>query len=135
MRLEGKAGLVVGAGQTPGETVGTGRAAAITFAREGARLLLADRDLESAEETARMIRDGGGAAECVQADWTSAAECRAMVTACSEAWGKIDFLQNNVGIGAGDSDPLRLTEESFDRIIKINLKGCLLSCQAAVPAM
>ncbi len=135
MRLEGKAGLVVGAGQTPGETVGTGRAAAIIFAREGARVMLADRHLESAEETARMIRDAGGIAECVRADWTSAADCRAMVAACTEAWGRIDFLQNNVGIGGGDGDPLKLTEESFDRIIRVNLKGCLLSCQAAVPAM
>jgi NAD(P)-dependent dehydrogenase (short-subunit alcohol dehydrogenase family) len=135
MRLEGKAGIVVGAGQSPGETVGTGRAAAILFAREGAKVLLADRDLPSARETARMIADAGGIAECVRADWTEAAECQAMASACVEAWGRIDFVQNNVGIGAGDSDPLTLTEESFDRIIAVNLRGCLLSCQAVVPVM
>ena len=73
MRLEGKAGIVVGAGQSRGETIGNGRAAAILFAREGARVLLADRDLESAQETAGMIRQAGGIAECVRADWTSAA--------------------------------------------------------------
>ena len=105
MRLEGKAGIVVGAGQSPGQTVGTGRAAAILFAREGAKVLLADRDLASAQETAEMIADAGGTAECVSADWTSAAECRAMAAACVDAWGRIDFLQNNVGIGAGDGDP------------------------------
>jgi NAD(P)-dependent dehydrogenase (short-subunit alcohol dehydrogenase family) len=135
MRLGGKAGLVVGAGQTPGETVGTGRAAALVFAREGARVMLADRDLASAQETAAMVKDAGGVADCVRADWTNAADCEAMVAACRDAWGRIDFLQNNVGIGAGDSDPLRLTEEAFDRIITVNLKGCLLSCQAALPIM
>jgi NAD(P)-dependent dehydrogenase (short-subunit alcohol dehydrogenase family) len=135
MRLAGKAGIVVGAGQTPGETVGTGRAAALVFAREGAKVMLADRDLASAQETAAMIADAGGVAECVRADWTNAADCQAMAAACLTAWGRIDFLQNNVGIAAGDSDPLRLTEEAFERIITVNLKGCVLSCQAVLPVM
>ena len=135
MRLDGKAGIVVGAGQSTGQTIGTGRAAALLFAREGAKVLLADRDLESARETARMIEEAGGTAECVQANWTRAAECQAMAAACVDAWGRIDFLQNNVGIGVGDSDPVRLTEESFDQIIAVNLKGCLLSCRAVVPLM
>jgi NAD(P)-dependent dehydrogenase (short-subunit alcohol dehydrogenase family) len=135
VRLEGKAGIVVGAGQTPGETIGTGRAAAILFAREGAKVLLADRELGSARETAEMITDDGGHAECVRADWTSADDCGAMAAACVQAFGRIDFLQNNVGIGAGDNDPLRVTEEAFDRIVAVNLKGCLLSCQAVVPVM
>ena len=135
MRLEREVGIVVGAGQTPGETVGTGRAAALVFAREGARLMLADRDLASAQDTAAMIADAGGVAECVRADWTNAADCQAVAAACLKAWGRIDFLQNNVGVGAGDSDPLGLTEEAFDRIIAVNLKGCLLSCQATLPVM
>jgi NAD(P)-dependent dehydrogenase (short-subunit alcohol dehydrogenase family) len=135
MRLAGKAGIVVGAGQTPGKTVGTGRAAALVFAREGAKVMLADRNLASAQETAAMIADAGGVAEFVRADWTNAADCQAMAAACLDAWGRIDFLQNNVGIGAGDSDPLRLTEEAFDRIITVNLKGCVLSCQAVLPVM
>ncbi len=135
MRLERKVGIVIGAGQSPGETVGTGRAAAIVFAREGAKVLLADRDIDSARETAAMIAAEGGIAQCVAADWTDAGDCRAVAQACLDAWGRIDFLQNNVGIGAGDADPLRLTEEAFDRIIAVNLKGCLLSCQAIVPVM
>jgi NAD(P)-dependent dehydrogenase (short-subunit alcohol dehydrogenase family) len=135
MRLEEKVGIVVGAGQSPGETVGTGRAAAILFAREGAKVLLVDRDIASARDTARMIADGGGVAECFAADWTEAAECRAFASACVDAWGRIDFLQNNVGIGSADADPLRLSEEGFDRIIAVNLKGCLFSCQAVVPVM
>ncbi len=135
MRLEGKVGIVVGAGQSPGETVGTGRAAAIVLAREGARVMLADRDLDSARETAELIAGEGGVAECVAGDWTSAADCRAFAAACVDAWGRIDFLQNNVGIGSDDGDPQRLSEDGFDRIITVNLKGCLLSCQAVVPVM
>lgn len=135
MRLEGKVGIVVGAGQSPGETVGTGRAAAIVFAREGAKVLLADRDIDSARETAEIIAGEGGVAECVAADWTKAADCEAFAAACVDTWGRIDFLQNNVGIGTDDADPLKLTGEAFDHIIAVNLKGCLLSCQAVVPAM
>jgi NAD(P)-dependent dehydrogenase (short-subunit alcohol dehydrogenase family) len=135
MRLEGKVGIVVGAGQSPGETVGTGRAAAIVLAREGAKVLLADRDLDSARETAEIIASEGGVAECVGADWTNGADCKAFAAACVDAWGGIDFLQNNVGIGTDDADPLKLTEEAFDHIIAVNLKGCLLSCQAVVPVM
>lgn len=135
MRLAGKAGIIVGAGQSPGETVGTGRAAAIVFAREGARVLLVDRDLDSARETADIIAREDGVAECVAGDWTRAADCGAFAAACVDAWGRIDFLQNNVGIGAGDADPLALTEDAFDRIMRVNLKGCLLSCQAVVPVM
>jgi NAD(P)-dependent dehydrogenase (short-subunit alcohol dehydrogenase family) len=134
-RLAGKAGIVVGAGQTPGETIGNGRAAAILFAREGARVLLVDRQLPSAEETADMIRAEGGTTECIQADWTSRVDCASFADACVEAFGGIDFLHNNVGIGTGDADPLRLDEETFDRILNVNLKGCLLSCQAVVPIM
>src|SRR4051795_10319790 len=135
MRLEGKAGIVVGAGQSPGETVGNGRAAAIAFAREGAKVLVVDRDIASARDTAELIAGEGGVAECVAADWTDAAGCQAFAKACVDAWGRIDFLQNNVGIGSGDADPLGLTEEAFDRMIAVNLKGCLLSCQAVVPVM
>ena len=135
MRLEGKVGIVVGAGQSPGETVGTGRAAAILFAREGAKVLLVDRDLHSAHETAEIIAHDGGIAECVAADWTNATDCRAYAAACVDAWGRIDFLQNNVGIGSGDGGPLQLAEDALDRIFAVNLKGCLLSCQAVVPVM
>jgi NAD(P)-dependent dehydrogenase (short-subunit alcohol dehydrogenase family) len=135
VRLEGKAGIVVGAGQSPGETVGTGRAAAIVFAREGAKVLLVDRDIDSARETAAAIAGEGGIAECVAGDWTSAADCRSYATACVDAWGRIDFLQNNVGIGGGDGSPSTLSEEGFERILAVNLKGCLLSCQAVMPVM
>jgi NAD(P)-dependent dehydrogenase (short-subunit alcohol dehydrogenase family) len=135
MRLAGKIGIVVGAGQTPGDTIGNGRAAALLFAREGAKVLLVDRDLERAQETASMIAAEGGIAQCFAGDWTRAADCRAYVEVCVSAWGRVDFLHNNVGTGAGDAPPAEVTEESYDRIMQVNLKGCLLSCQAALPVM
>ena len=135
MRLENKVGIVVGAGQTPGETIGNGRAAARLFAREGARLLLVDRDLRLAEETAALIAKEGGTAACFAGDWTSAAACRGYAQACLDRWGRIDFLHNNVGIGDGDAGPASVGEEAYDRIMRVNLKGCLLSCQAVLPAM
>lgn len=134
-RLAGKAGIVVGAGQTPGETIGNGRAAAIVFAREGAQVVLVDRRVSSAEETATMIRAEGGTAVCIEGDWTSRADCVAYANACVETFGRVDFLHNNVGIGTGDAGPLSLDEETFDRILNVNLKGCLLSCQAILPIM
>jgi NAD(P)-dependent dehydrogenase (short-subunit alcohol dehydrogenase family) len=135
MRLANKVGIVVGAGQSPGESVGTGRAAAIVFAREGAKVLLVDRDIASAHETAAVISAEGGIAECAEADWTIAADCARFAQTCVDAWGQIDFLQNNVGIGQGDDTPLRLTEEGLERILAVNLKGCLFSCQAVAPVM
>jgi NAD(P)-dependent dehydrogenase (short-subunit alcohol dehydrogenase family) len=135
MRLKGKCGIVVGAGQTPGDTVGNGRAAAMLFAREGAKVMLVDRDLKRAEETAALIAAEGGDALCIAGDWTRAADCRAYVEACIAAWGRVDFLHNNVGIGAGDGPPDAITEDAYDRIMRVNLKGCLLSCQAVLPCM
>jgi NAD(P)-dependent dehydrogenase (short-subunit alcohol dehydrogenase family) len=135
VRLQGKVGIVVGAGQTPGDTVGNGRAAATLFAREGAKLLLVDRDLERAQATAAEIAKEGGESRCFAGDWTRAADCQAFVKACLETWGRVDFLHNNVGTGAGDGPPAEVGEEPFDRIMRINLKGCLLSCQAVLPVM
>jgi NAD(P)-dependent dehydrogenase (short-subunit alcohol dehydrogenase family) len=135
MRLTGKVGIVVGAGQTPGETIGNGRASAVLFAREGAKVLLVDRDLKLAKETAGMIAKEGGVAECIAGDWTVAADCDAYARACIDAWGRIDFLHNNVGIGAGDARPEEVSEENYDRIMQVNLKGCILSCKAVIPQM
>ena len=88
MRLTGKSGIVVGAGQTPGDTIGNGRAAAMLFAREGANVMLVDRDLQRAEETAALIAAAGGIARCIAGDWTRAADCRAYVEACIKAFGR-----------------------------------------------
>jgi NAD(P)-dependent dehydrogenase (short-subunit alcohol dehydrogenase family) len=135
VRLEGKVGIVVGAGQTPGDTIGNGRAAAVLFAREGAKVLLVDCDFKRAEQTAAAIGEEGGESLCFAGDWTRPADCKAYVQACVTAWGRVDFLHNNVGTGTGDGPPAEVAEDAFDRIMQVNLKGCLFSCQAALPVM
>ena len=135
MRLEDKAVIVAGAGQTPGETIGNGRATAILFAREGARLLLVDRDLDSAEETRAMIEAEGGTARVIAGDVTREADCVAFVAACCEAYGRIDVLHNNVGSDAGDGEASELDEADWDRLIEVNLKGAFLACKHALPVM
>ena len=135
MRLEGKTAIVVGAGQTPGETIGNGRATAILYAREGARVLLVDRDLASALETLAMIEQEAGQAIVFEADVTSEDACRAMVEACLAAYGRIDVLHNNVGIGTGDDEVSRLEEEAWDRILNVNLKSAFLTCKHVLPTM
>jgi NAD(P)-dependent dehydrogenase (short-subunit alcohol dehydrogenase family) len=135
MRLEGKVAIVVGAGQTPGETIGNGRATAILFAREGAKVLLVDRDLESAKVTQSMIESEGGEAKAFEADVTREAECGALVDACRAAYGRVDILHNNVGIGIGDAGPTHLTEENWDRILNVNLKSVFLTCKHVLPVM
>jgi NAD(P)-dependent dehydrogenase (short-subunit alcohol dehydrogenase family) len=134
-RLQGKTAIVVGAGQTPGETIGNGRATAILFAREGARVMLVDRRLDSAEETAALIAAEGGDAFAFAADATRAAECRAMAEAAMARWGRIDVLHNNVGIGGGDRGLTRLREEDWEHILSVNTKSVFLTCQAVMPHM
>lgn len=135
MRLEGKTAIVVGGGQTPGDTIGNGRATSLLFAREGARLLLADRDLESARETASMIEDKGGTATAFEADVTQESDCESMVRACVDAYGQVDVLHNNVGIGGGDAGPTHLSEEVWQRILDVNLKSMFLTCKHVLPVM
>ena len=135
MRLKDKVAIVVGAGQTPGDTIGNGRATAILFAREGARVVLVDRDRESASETQGMIEGEGGRCFAVQADVTNEEDCRAFVHAAVEAYGRVDILHNNVGIGTGDDEMLSLSEESWDRIMSVNLKTMFLSSRSVLPVM
>ena len=135
MRLKNKVAIVVGAGQTPGDTIGNGRATAILFAREGARVVLVDCDLESARETQRLIEAEGGACISVMGDVTREEHCKAFVQAAVDAYGRVDVLHNNVGIGGGDDDILTLKEESWDRIMSVNLKGMFLSSRTVLPLM
>src|SRR5437870_4323552 len=114
MRLQEKVAIVVGAGQTPGETIGNGRATAILFAREGARVVLVDHNYDSARETQTMIEAEGGRCLAVAADVTKAADCRTFVEAAVEAYSRVDILHNNVGIGAGDGGITQLSEEAWD---------------------
>ena len=137
MRLQEKVAMVVGAGQTPGATMGNGRATAVVFAREGARVLAVDRDLASAEETVALIRDAGGEAVAMAADVVDEASLSAAVGACVERWGRLDVLHNNVGISVagGDASPTEITSDAFDRILAVNLRGVVLACKHALPVM
>ncbi len=134
-RLRDKVAIVVGAGQTAGETIGNGRATALLFAREGARVMLVDRRLDSAEETRVMIEQEGGEAFACEADVTRAEDCERFAAQCIEPSGRIDVLHNNVGIGGGDRGLVSLAEEDWDAIMQVNLKGAFLSCKHVMPHM
>jgi NAD(P)-dependent dehydrogenase (short-subunit alcohol dehydrogenase family) len=134
-RLNGKVAIVVGAGQTPGDTIGNGRATAILFAREGAVVLAVDRDMASAEETAKLIAEEGGEARAHEADATDESACQAMIARCVCDWGRIDVLHNNVGIGGADAGPAHITEEAWDGILSVNLKSVMLPCKHVLPVM
>lgn len=134
-RLAEKVAIVVGAGQSPGETIGNGRAISVLFAREGARVLLVDRRADSARDTQAMIEGEGGRAAVCEADITRAADCRRLVEECLAAFGRVDVLVYNAGIGHGDAGPVRLAEEAWDRIFAVNLKGMFLTCKHVLPVM
>ena len=135
MRLEGKVAIVVGAGQTPGETIGNGRATALLYAREGAKVLLVDRRLESAEETRDLIAAENGTAVAMAADATNGDDCKALAERCVAEFGRIDILQNNVGIGHGDGSVMRVEEAAWDHIFAVNLKTVLLASKHVLPIM
>ena len=135
MRLLGKVAVVVGAGQTRGDSLGNGRATALLFAKEGARVVVLDRDEQSAAETRTMIEQAGGIASLVCVDITREAECKAAIEGTLREHGRIDVLHNNVGIGHGDNGPASLSEEAFDHIMAVNLKGPWFMVKHALPAM
>jgi len=135
MRLEGKTAIIVGAGQTPGTTIGNGRAMAILFAREGADVLCVDRDGARAAETVAMIEKEGGRATSLEADTTKPGAADAIVAAAKARFGRIDILVNNVGIGGRDGPAHKLEEAAFDRIMTVNLKSTWLVSKAVIAVM
>ncbi len=132
-RLSGKVAIVTGAGSR-GAGLGNGKATAILFAREGARVLCVDAVAERAEETVGLIRAEGGEARPFVADVTRADDCRAMVAAAVERWGGLDVLHNNVGIESR-KDLLDTTEEEWDQVMAVDLKSMFLATRQAVPAL
>jgi NAD(P)-dependent dehydrogenase (short-subunit alcohol dehydrogenase family) len=136
-RVEGKGAIVVGGGQTKGETIGNGRATAIVLAREGARVIVADRRLDSAQETVDMIRAEGGQAWPFEADVTDENAVRRLVAAALQQLGRLDILHNNVGasLALGDAPATELTEAAFQRSFDVNLKATWLTCKHALPAL
>jgi NAD(P)-dependent dehydrogenase (short-subunit alcohol dehydrogenase family) len=134
-RLQGRTAIVVGAGQTPGLTIGNGRATAIAFAREGAEVLLVDRDEDAVRDTHDAIASEGYRSNVLVCDISGDDAPGALVAAARDAFGRIDILHNNVGVGAGDSTPHRLADEDYDRIMDLNLRAMWRTCKAVVPVM
>jgi NAD(P)-dependent dehydrogenase (short-subunit alcohol dehydrogenase family) len=138
MRLDKKICIVVGAGQGPGTGMGNGRATVIRFAQEGATVLAVDRDLASAQETCAMAaKDGKGKCDAFEADVTREASMQAMIAHAQKIYDRIDVLHYNVGVSlaGGDAAPTEITEEAFDRVITINLRGMVMACKHALPVM
>jgi NAD(P)-dependent dehydrogenase (short-subunit alcohol dehydrogenase family) len=136
MRLAKKVAMVIGAGQGPGTGMGNGRATVLRFVQEGAQVIAVDRDLASAEETAAMARPQG-ACVALEADVTKEASLAAAVGAAHERFGRIDVLHYNVGVslGGGDARIEDITEEAFDRVTAINLRGAVMACKHVLPIM
>lgn len=137
MRLKDKVAVVIGAGQNPGETIGNGRATALRFAQEGARILAVDRHEASAEETAGLARDEGADCAALQADVTQESTLAAPMVEAMRRWGRIDVLHYNVGISieGGDAPVTEIPEVAFDRICQVNLRGAVIACKHLLPIM
>src|SRR5208282_5788501 len=137
MRLKDKIAIVVGAGQSPGDGLGNGRATVLRFAQEGAKVLAVDNNLPSAEETAAIGRQAGGECVAFEADVANERTLAAMVEASQLRWGRVDVLHYNVGVSiAGGDAPLdEITEAAFDRIATINLRGAIMACKHVLPLM
>ena len=132
-RLEGKVAIVTGAGSS-GPGVGNGKAAAVLFAREGARVLLVDAVAQRAEETLAMIKEEGGEASVYQANVIQADDCRGMVEAAVDRYGRLDVLDNNVGISRRGT-VVEVTEEDWDYVMAVNVKSIVLCSKFAIPRM
>lgn len=136
-RLHDQVAIIFGAGQCEGIGLGNGRATALLFASEGAHVIAVDRDLKSADETIRQIEAASGAGTAVRADVTIEREVAEVVAAAHDIHGRLDIVHYNVGLslGAGDAPPTEITEEAFDRIVAINLRGAVMACKHALPIM
>jgi NAD(P)-dependent dehydrogenase (short-subunit alcohol dehydrogenase family) len=130
--VAGKVAIVTGAGQTEGQGMGNGRATAIAFAREGAQVVLADRDEQAARDTAETIGDG---VSVVVADVAGEEDCRRIVDACVELHGRVDVLHHNVGIASGDGWCENLDMDAWERIMRVNAGSAAMLAKAAVPVM
>ena len=130
-RLHGKVAIVTGAGSRA-DGFGTGRATAVLFARHGARVLVVDRDRAAAEQTVALIEGEGGVADVHVADITSPASCREMTDHATSTWGRLDILDNNVGVeGAGTI--LEADWQQWDVVMTVNVKTIALASAAALP--
>jgi NAD(P)-dependent dehydrogenase (short-subunit alcohol dehydrogenase family) len=131
--LMDKVALISGGGAAD-DGIGNGRAAAMLLARAGAKVLVADRDLKSAERTVEMIAAAGGVAAAHAGDVTNETDCKALVDAAVDRWGRLDFLDNNVGIGSRGSVVDERTEQ-YRRVMQVNVESMFLLSKFAIPAM
>jgi NAD(P)-dependent dehydrogenase (short-subunit alcohol dehydrogenase family) len=131
--LNGKVAIVTGGGAT-GDGIGNGRAAAMLLARAGARVLVVDRRFELANRTVEMISAEGGSAAGFAADVTDADQCRAMVDASLKLFGRLDFLDNNVGIGSHGS-VVEESPQAWRRVMQVNVESMFLTSKYAIPAI
>jgi NAD(P)-dependent dehydrogenase (short-subunit alcohol dehydrogenase family) len=132
-RLEGKVAVVSGAGCV-GPGWGNGRAMAVIFAREGARIFAADKSPDAMTETVARVREFGGQIEAHECDATDGAQVERMIGACRARFGRIDVLVNNVG-GSAAGGAVELSEQGFDAQMDYNLKSVFLGCKHAIPVM
>ena len=128
-RLNGKVAIITGAGS------GIGRAIAILFAKEGAKVVVADWVAKGGEETVKMIKEASGEAIYVYADVTKAEDVKKMVKAAADTYGKLDVILNGAGINPAEGSIVECPEEVFDKVIAINLKGVWLGMKYAIPEM
>jgi NAD(P)-dependent dehydrogenase (short-subunit alcohol dehydrogenase family) len=129
MRLENKVALITGAGS------GIGRATAELFAKEGAKVIVGDYNSESGQLTVRSIKESGGQAALIEADVSKAGDAERMVRAAVDTYGRLDILHNNAGIFVKPTPAHELTEDVWDRVFDINIKGVWLGCKYAVPEL
>ncbi len=132
-KLDGKVAIVTGAGSS-GEGFGTGKAISVLFAREGARVVLVDKERDRAQETLRLIEDEGGEAEVFVADLSVPSSCPQIVEATTARYGTINILVNNAAISATTS-LLDTTQELYDQVIAVNLTAPFMLTKAALPVM
>ena len=131
--LAGKVAIVTGGGAV-GDGIGNGRAAAILLGKAGAKVVVVDRDGGLAKRTVEMIAEAGGEAIPFEADVTKSAECAAMVAMAVQRFGRVDLLDNNVGIGSRGS-VVDETEESWRRVMQVNVETMFLAAKHAIPEM
>jgi NAD(P)-dependent dehydrogenase (short-subunit alcohol dehydrogenase family) len=131
--LAGKVAIVTGGGAA-GTGIGNGRAAAILLARAGTRVIVVDKTLDLADKTVAMIKDDGGEAIALEADLTRDEDCAAMVKTALDRFGRLDFLDNNVGIGSRGS-VVDETQENWRRVMQVNVETMFLASKHAIPAM
>ncbi|HJM92369.1 MAG: SDR family oxidoreductase [Alphaproteobacteria bacterium] len=139
MRLKDKVAIITGAGQSEAggaeKNMGNGRASGLTFAGVGAKLMLANRSSPSMDETARLVRAGGFAVESMLADITDEDDCRKLMAATIDAFGRIDVMHNNVGAGTVEDDTADIDLATWQQCLDMNLNGPILLSKHALPRM